>query len=75
MPFPHDVPNPMNDARTVVHYKSLRLVDFYMFVLVNRDSVFELLYRASESQSLNFEEDKCRRVVLFRFGKQRPLSD
>jgi len=80
MPFPHDVPNPINDARTVVHYKSLRLVDFYMSVLVNRDSVFELLYRASESQSLrvcrkSFEEDKFTPVVLFRYGKQRPLSD
>lgn len=41
MPFPHDFPNPINDARTVVHYKPLRLVDFYMFVPVNRDSVFE----------------------------------
>jgi len=79
MPFPHDVPNPINDARTVVHYKSLRLVDFYMFVLVNRDSVFELLYCASVSQSLRVcrkssEEDKFRSVVLFRYEKQRPLS-
>lgn len=61
MPFPHDVHNPINDARTIVYYKSLRLVDFYMFALVNRDSVFELLHSASISHSLrvcrkNFEE-------------------
>jgi hypothetical protein len=80
MPFRHNVPNPINDARTVVRYKSLRLVDFYMFVLVNRDSVFELLHCASVSQSLrvcrkSFEEDKLMLVVLFRYGKQRSLSD